>query len=397
MSSFSTRGSKSWGERLMSSVVGALIGLLLFVIAFPVLFYGEWHVFATESVLGAGAKAVVSVPSADKVDPANEGKLVHLQGTAEPGGKVADKELGMPEQTAVRVNRVTEIYQWKEETHEETKKKLGGGEETITTYTHSKVWSPTYESSDGFHVGPDEPEMNNVPKAIDDKPFTARPVKLGAFELSDKLVDDIKTEEPLPVDEKTWSKPVEGPGWDRPLKVVNGQYYYGTDPANPKVGDERIKFTIVKPQKVSVLANQSGSSLTGWGIPNNPLKIEQLTVGEKNAEQMFADLNAEAAGNAWGFRLVGFLIMAVGIFLMLRPVATFADVIPVFGNFVSFGLAIFAAVIALPLSLGTIAVGWLYYRPLIGIPMLVVAVAGFAGLAYLGFRIFGKKAEPART
>jgi len=48
--------------------------------------------------------------------------------------------------------------------------------------------------------------------------------------------------------------------------------------------------------------------------------------------------------------------------------------VPFFGDIVGAGTGILAFLIALPLTLVTIALAWLAYRPLIGIPLLLAAV-----------------------
>ncbi len=51
--------------------------------------------------------------------------------------------------------------------------------------------------------------------------------------------------------------------------------------------------------------------------------------------------------------------------------------------------------IAFGLSLITIGIAWLVYRPLIGIPLLLVGVAGLGAAIF--FLVRAKKAAPART
>jgi len=85
----------------------------------------------------------------------------------------------------------------------------------------------------------------------------------------------------------------------------------------------------------------------------------------------------------WILRLVGFGVMAFGIYLIFKPIVVFADVIPFLGSLVSVAVAIGAGLAALCLSLITIAIGWVFYRPLIGIAILVVAGLAFGGLAFL--------------
>lgn len=72
---FSETTSQGWLSRIWESIQGVIVGLILFLIAFPILFWGEGRAVQRAKGLAAGKSQVVSV-SADKVDPANEGKLV---------------------------------------------------------------------------------------------------------------------------------------------------------------------------------------------------------------------------------------------------------------------------------------------------------------------------------
>jgi uncharacterized membrane protein YdjX (TVP38/TMEM64 family) len=98
---------------------------------------------------------------------------------------------------------------------------------------------------------------------------------------------------------------------------------------------------------------------------------------------MFKQQEAANVMLTWILRLVGYLLMAFGIFLVAQPFATFADVLPFLGDFVTAAIAVFAALAALPFALITIALGWVFYRPLVGIPMLAVGLLGVGVLAYL--------------
>ncbi len=60
-----------------------------------------------------------------------------------------------------------------------------------------------------------------------------------------------------------------------------------------------------------------------------------------------------------------------------------ADVLPFLGDLVGMGTAVVALALALPLSLATIAIAWVVYRPLVGIGLIVVGVGGFFGVRHL--------------
>jgi hypothetical protein len=138
----------------------------------------------------------------------------------------------------------------------------------------------------------------------------------------------------------------------------------------------------VKPAVVSIIARQLGDTFESW-TSSNGQKFERLMMGEISAENMVVEMEAENARLTWILRLVGFLLMAFGIGLVMNPLSVFADVIPFLGSLLGAGIALFAGVIALGLSLTTIALAWIAYRPLLGIGLLVVAVALVVGVKML--------------
>src|SRR5262249_27905189 len=101
---------------------------------------------------------------------------------------------------------------------------------------------------------------------------------------------------------------------------------------------------------------------------------------------MLAKAEQENTMMTWIGRAAGFLMMAVGLYLVFNPLVTFADVIPFVGTLLGTGVALFAGVVALALSLITIALAWLWYRPLLGAGVLVVAVLLIGLLFFLGRR-----------
>jgi hypothetical protein len=380
--SYSRSSSKSWGERLVESIKGVLVGILLFVVSFPILLWNEGRAVHRAQALTEGKADVVEIDLA-RVDPANDGKEVHLTGDATTKEVLRDDTFGV-EANALRLKRVVEMYQWKEDKKQETRKKLGGGEETVTTYNYRKEWLDGVEDSSRF----DKPGGHENPSAkpYSDNVWKAREVKLGAFDLPARLVERIPNEEPLPATRAQLDKlPTE---MRDKLKVTpDGLLYQGKDPASREVGDARIQFKVVKqPQTVSIISGQVKNTFEPYHTKAGGSQgtIDRLEPGQVSAAEMFQHEEAENNLLTWVLRLVGFLLMAIGIYLVFKPLVTLADVVPFFGNLLSAGVGLFAAVIALVLSLITIAIGWLVYRPLLGIGLLAVAALLFVGLFMLG-------------
>jgi hypothetical protein len=159
----------------------------------------------------------------------------------------------------------------------------------------------------------------------------------------------------------------------------------GANPQSPQVGDVRIAFEAVKPATVSLVARQVRDTFEAYPAKAGD-QILLLKYGTLSADAMFKAAQAENATLTWILRFVGFLIMFFGILMVFRPLVVFADVIPLFGTLLGAGIGVFAGLGAAVLSLVTIAVSWIFFRPLLGIALLVLAAGGIAALVMVGLK-----------
>ncbi len=372
--------SRSWFGRIKDSIVGTLFGLLLFLGAFVLLFWNEGRAVDTHKMLQEGASAVISVGS-DKVDPANEGKLVHVSGKATTGDELTDSIFEVTI-NALALRRKVEMLQWKESSKSETKKKLGGGTETITTYSYSKDWSETvvdasqFRNSEG-HNNPDTMIMSS-------ESWQAENVSLGVFALTSGQVSGIGNDEPLALKKKNrLKKQIAGKA-----RLVSGIMYLGSKDHN-KIGDYRIQLRVVYPTDVSIVSGQEGNSFQPYQTQVGGA-IQMLHTGIKPATAMFEAAEAANTATTWILRFIGLMLMFIGLKMIVKILSVLADVVPLFGNIVGAGTSIIAFLIALALSLVTIAVAWVFYRPLISGILVVVAIG-----AFVMARSKAKKEEPA--
>jgi hypothetical protein len=374
--SFTEHSSQGWLSRMGDAIKGVVVGLILFVVSFPLLFWNEGRAVQTRKSLEEGAAAVVPVPDA-KVDPSNDGRLIHTTGEATTKDTLTDPDFGVAA-NAIRLSRSVEIYQWHQKEEKETKKKLGGGTETQTKYTYEKSWVKEPIDSSKFKK-PEEHDNHGTSLPAKNLSLTAAKVTLGGFDLPNSLVNQITSSEKLPADE-TKLPADQKSVW----KVSSGQLYKGKDPAKPDIGDVHIDYSVIKPAVVSILARQVKNTLepfpTLGGKGDN---IELLSMGTKSADAMFTAAQQANVTLTWILRLVGFLVMAVGIYLVFAPLVTMADVLPFLGNLLGMGVGLIAGLVAFCLSAVTIGIAWVYYRPIIGIPLLVVGIGGMVGLFML--------------
>ncbi len=364
---FTEVSRESWFSRLKGAVKGIAVGFILCAASFFLLFWNEGRAVKDYKTLKEGAGAVVSAP-ADRVDPGREGRLIHLASKAATEETLRDPDFGVAA-NALRLERTAEMYQWQEHSESKKEKKLGGAEETTTTYSYSKTWSESLISSSGFRQQAGHENPGSMPFSSAEQ--TARQVTLGTFSLPPSLVGKISNFEPLPVSAEA---PLPENAAGRKVWRHGSGFYLGEDPNTPQIGDLRISFRIVPPTEVSVVAQQSGSSLAPYRSKAGG-SIELLQTGTHTAAAMFKNAEQSSRTLTWLLRLGGFILMLIGLNMIFKVLSVTADVVPMIGSLVGAGTGIISFLLAAVLSLLTIAAAWLIYRPLFGLALLAAAAA----------------------
>ncbi len=379
-------------SRIGNSIKGILVGLLLIVAAFPILFINEGCAVKIRKTLDQGSKEVIHL-DAPKVDAANEGKLVHLTGKATSDAELIDPQFHVKTQ-ALKLRRKVETYQWKEEKSTKTKKQLGGSKKRVTTYNYTKVWNEGYIDSSSFK---DSNEHHNPQPTYTSKTWIAPTIHLGDFVLNSHLIDKISDFKPFFIEDSSTSSEKKGtstaekktakqnstststrltPTQTTP-RLINGEYYIGLNPSAPAIGDTKISFLkIDSPTEVSVIAKQSGKTFEAF-VGDSGSTIEMLSIGHHSAASMFEEAQNNNKIRTWIVRFSGFLAMFIGFSMLFKPFSVIADVLPIAGTIVGVGTSIVAFLLAAPLSLITISIAWIVYRPLIGVPIALAGCFGF--------------------
>src|SRR5207302_8923864 len=100
-------------------------------------------------------------------------------------------------------------------------------------------------------------------------------------------------------------------------RVESGVFYKGKgSTAEPAIGDVKVRFTVTKPREVSVIAEQTQNTFRAFQPKRSTDKIEMLSDGNKSAKEMVTEAEAANTMMTWVLRLVGFILMAIGIFLI---------------------------------------------------------------------------------
>lgn len=364
------RTSTSWFSRLGGALTGAVVGLILVIVAIVALFWNEGRSVATYKSLKEGLSIVVTA-DATKIDPTLEGKLIHIESEVVPAADVVDPETGITATGVIGLARNVEMYQWVETKSSTTEKKLGGGEETVTTYSYAKEWSSTAQDSSAFK----EPAGHENPNFwLPSNETLVDKAQLGAFSVAGSQIASVGTREALPINDETAAAASATLGYPGEGRAVMQALYFGADDKAPQIGDTKISFEKIVLPEVSIVAMQHGDSLMDYTTQNG-YDLFLLAAGREPYSKMFADSQANNVILTWIIRVAGIFGLFVGFALIFKIFSVIGDVIPFVGSLIAFGTGLISFVLALSLGVTVIAIGWFAVRPLLSIGLLVV-VAG---------------------
>ncbi len=355
--------SKSWVSRIGQSLAGVVFGFIGILVAIGVLYWNEGRAVDAHTALSEGAGAVVTV-AAQPVNPAMEGRLVHVLGLAETQTPARDPILGVSAPGLLRLHRIAETYQWQETQRSQTTKDFGGSEQTRTTYEYNKVWSQSAISSSEFRIANGH---NNPPLTLKSQEITANSIRLGDFRIAPALLEELSAYEPILPDEATMNA--------KGFRLFDGMFYRGNDPGNPRIGDVRVRFEAVTSQPVTVVAGQVGGEL-GSFIASNGYKIDLIAPGNRAAAAMFKEAQQDEATLTWIIRVCGFFGMMICIAMLFQPLVVLVSVLPFLEVLAGGGALLASFLLAVPLTLITIAVAWFAHRPLLSAVLIVGGIGG---------------------
>ena len=413
-----------YGTRVGNSFKAIGSGLIMFCIGTALLWWNEGRTVKTEKMLDEVGGNYVEMENPNKKDASLDGELICGTALATTEDSLSDAQFGVGAK-AIALHRKVEYYQWVESSEEKSEDKLGGKEVTTTTYTYSKKWVSTPVESSEFK-DPAYQNKNTVLTTVEESDQYAENVSFGAYKLNETLIHRISSSEGLDLaisedllkdldknaqvayerfygTKKTASKAVEQPAETTvlsdsakavadSLKAVNDSIiknavnkkdfeyvhqagnvlYFGRVPGSPEVGDVRVTFEKAVPAKVTVMAVVDGDSFKPYKAENGK-RFQTLVMGKRSGDDIIeAD---KEANNMWLWLLRGLGVLLVigglkGIFGFLE---TILKVVPFIANIFGWGVGVVCTIIGVAWSLIVIAIAWLFYRPILGITLLVIA------------------------
>lgn len=378
----------SYGSRVKQSFKRIASGFTLFLGATAMLWWNEGNSVKTADMLEEAQGVCVVMENPSKKDASLEGQLVCGTAMAVTEDLLTDKDFGLSV-NAISMKRKVEYYQWHETKTEETKEKSDGSEKKIVTYDYRRDWSSTPIGSSKFkqHYG----HVNVVLAEFEDGEQWAEHVSFGAYSLNNSLIHSINTYEPLRPElsddvlrqlDKTIQASYELHYTKKEglnsndlnyVHVSDNQLYLGLEPGSPTVGDVRIKFERVAPShEVTIVAVVNGDGFGPFKAKNGYM-LEKLVMGKKDMDQFFEDEQETNTFNTWAYRILGIIMVIGALKLIFGFVVTLTKIVPFLSTIVGWGVGVICTVLGVVWSLIVIAIAWLFYRPIVGIALLVIA------------------------
>ena len=413
-----------YGTRVGNSFKAIGSGILLFCIGTALLWWNEGRAVKTEKMLDEIGGNYVEMENPNKKDASLDGEIICGTALATTEDSLSDKQFGVGAK-AIALHRRVEYYQWVEESNETSEDKLGGKEVTTTTYTYSKKWvSRPVESSD--FKDPAYQNKNTILTTVEEDDQYAENVSFGAYKLNESLIHRISSREGLDLAinedlmkeldksaqtayerfygvKKSAKQTVEQPAETTvlsdsakavadSLKAVNDSIiknavnkkdleyvhqagnvlYFGRVPGSPEVGDVRVTFEKVVPAKVTIMAVVDGDSFKPYKAKNGK-RFQTLVMGKKSGDEL---IDAEKEANnmwLWLLRGLGVLLVIGGLKGIFGFLETLLKVVPFIANIFGWGVGVVCTILGVVWSLIVIAIAWLFYRPILGITLLVIA------------------------
>ena len=453
-----------YGTRVGNSFKAIGSGILLFCLGTALLWWNEGRAVKTEKMLDEAGSAYVEMENPNKKDASLDGELICGTAMATTEDSLTDAQFGVGAK-AIALRRNVEYYQWVEHAQEKKEDKLGGKEVTTTTYTYTKEWVSSPVESAQFK-DPAYQNKNMVLTTVEDAEQYAENVSWGAYKLNESLIHSIRstegldlaiaedmlnqfdksaqtayerfygvqknnqptpnTQQPTAVPDSikaqlpdstkakldslqaindSINKAMEAAQNKKDLEyvhVANNILYYGRVPGSPEVGDVRVTFEKVVPAKVTVMAVVDGDTFKPFKAKNGK-RFERLVMGKKSGDEIIEDAKTENNIMLWVFRVIGILMVIGGLKGIFGFIETILKVVPFIAGIFGWGVGIVCTVVGVVWSLIVIAIAWLFYRPILGISLLVIAgfliwVFAFKGkdkLKELAAKAKAKSAEPA--
>jgi uncharacterized protein YacL len=129
---------------------------------------------------------------------------------------------------------------------------------------------------------------------------------------------------------------------------------------------------MIVPAKVTVMAVADGDSFKPFKAKNGK-RFETLVMGKKSGDEIIESAQDANSMWTWILRIVGIMLVISALKMIFGFLSMILKVVPFLASIMGFGIGIICTVIGVAWSLIVIAIAWIFYRPVLGIILLVLA------------------------
>ena len=367
--SYQVNTTTNYGQRLYGSVRLIGVGITLFIIGTIILFWNEGNYVKNKTSIKEAQSVVVEVDDVSLLNPELNGKLIYGVSKALTDEILRDELFGVSV-NAVNIWRMVEYYQLVEESRTTSSQ---AGSSRSTSYTYNKEWVGSPINSSDFKDLQHQ-SANSVIIEIEDRYVVADNVTWGAYKLPTFLIDEIKEDTPIDIRISEQQKSE----WERTVNIhiSDKEVYFGADPSSPAIGDVRVTVTYTPPcVDISLMAQVQDNALTEyttkngigfWGLENDVVSAAQMFENKLTFNSVFT----------WVLRVLGLILIIIGLNMMFGILPALLKVVPVLGGIVSAGVGLVCIVFGIVWSFLIVGIAWLFYHPLNAIFFILVAGAG---------------------
>ncbi len=353
--------TKSWGSRIISSIKGILLGFLMFIVSFGVLYWNEGRVDVSKI-----AKNAVEIEATSPAPTEASDELVSTTGILKSNEKIGDTFL--EEGNYLSIERNVEMYAWQEEARSESKKNVGGSETTETTYTYKKDWTSTPMSSSNFK----QPEGHQNPQMpLDRTSVRVKNVKIGMYDVDMNQVE-------LP-EHRALSLNNNNVILSNDFKLANDQHLFKGKGSisSPEVGDLKISYSVIhNPLDTATIFGKLDATSQKISPYYGQKNAKLYRIFEGTRDTAISTMKTEHTIMTWLLRAIGFALMWFGLMALFAPISVVLDVLPIFGSISKVGIGLITFIVSLVLSIITILVSMLIHNLIALIVVILLFIVG---------------------
>lgn len=405
---------KSFGQKMNDAMSGFVIGIIIFILAFPVVTISEGGYLHRLKLLKKAKLLCVDIDQPESGDVENQKpnflsqccayssvypeeksqeRLVYTQAKLVSTAAVSDDQFAAISTEKAFLARKVEMYQLEKIHHKDE-------DGNITNTTERKNWFSIRKEEVENPLFPFESKLNN--------PFiSSLEIKNNTLSTTQiRKVISNAMREPIILKNETQEIEVKNKNYK-----VEGEYYlYQISKGVDTVGDIRVswqegqldiwslisgiddvahKFKIFEfkekykipffccgccPWPIGAIIGACNQSCFG-GLS----EIDEIHRGTLTEQDIFAKAEKSSRLMKTVLRFLGFAMFFLGFYLFLNPIAIVSDWIPIIGPLIRLSIGLAAVVVSLVCYFLTLAFAWFYYRPCVTVGLIATASGILAG------------------